>query len=308
MGEEAKSIIGAADAGDGTVQNLTIGADAGGGAGGGEETTVQTTQAAEVDFTKYIKPNGELSEGWKNLLPENIRGERCLDNIKLFPALAQSYVHAQKAIGANKVVLPGANATEEEKAAFFTAIGRPETAEKYEFKGQLPEGVVLDEAKAKAFKEYAFKNGFTQEAYNAAVAFDMERVAAENKAVQQAQEAEFTETSQKLQQEFGDKTAQVIAQCNKAVTTFGLLDVLQKNHLENNYSVIKALASIGEKISESKLKGDVTDSLMQTPQRRYDEIIGDPKGAYYNADNPLHTKVVNEVNELLKSGAVKPGI
>jgi hypothetical protein len=86
---------------------------------------------AKFDFKSMLGDAGEFSENWRDGLPEGIRGEHCLDNIKNISALANSYVHAQKAIGANKVALPNENSTEEDWTAFYKACGRPESETAY---------------------------------------------------------------------------------------------------------------------------------------------------------------------------------
>ena len=113
---------------------------------------------------------GEFSENWREALPESIRGERCLDNIKNINSLVNSYVHAQHAIGANKVPLPNENSTEEDWAAFYKACGRPDAETDYKTDGvKLPEGVTLDAAAVDCFRKFAFANGFNQKTFNAAL-------------------------------------------------------------------------------------------------------------------------------------------
>jgi hypothetical protein len=74
-------------------------------------------------------------------------------------ALAKSWVSAQKMMGAEKVVIPNDKSTEEDWNVFFNKIGRPESADKYEIKP--PEGMQLDEAVTKPFKELAHKLGLS---------------------------------------------------------------------------------------------------------------------------------------------------
>lgn len=265
--------------------------------------TPETHETTAPSFSGIVGNDGALSEHWRDLLPEDIRNEPSLANIKHFSALAKSYVHAQKAIGANKVAVPGEHATQDEKNAFFHAIGRPDDPEKYTFKPAegLPEQLKLDDNLMKGFREEAFRIGLTPEQFNAAVNFQAKIVADQIKAQEAAADAEYESTLARLQQEYGDKFESVIAQCNKAVQTFGIGETLKEHGLLNNYAFIKALANIGGKISETKLKGDPAAVVQNDPQTRINEITGNLNDPYYNREHPLHQQRVDEVAKLVAS-------
>lgn len=261
-------------------------------------------QEAAFDFAKMVGAEGALSDNWREGLPEAIRNEKCLDSIKTIGALAQSYVHAQHSIGANKIAIPGENATPEEWNAFYKACGRPDAEDGYSHdKVKLPDGVVLDDAQVAKFRRFAFENGLSQKAFEAALAFDAQRVREQQEAAVAAHNAEYDQTLEKLRTEFGGEFESVVAQCNKAMETFGLTDVFREKGLLNNYTIIKALATIGEKISESKLKGSDAQAGSGDPASRLAEIQGNPDDAYYKKDHPAHKARVAEVNSLLAAMA-----
>jgi len=83
------------------------------------------------DYTKAIGADGKFQDGWKAGLPEDIRGEICLDTAPDLPELAKQYVNAQKMIGKNKVVLPTDKSTPAEIEAFRLATGVPKTPGEY---------------------------------------------------------------------------------------------------------------------------------------------------------------------------------
>ena len=294
MAEDTKTILGGTgDApDDGVVENPVVTDDGG-------SPNPQPTPPAEYDYSKMIVGHGGFADNWRDGLPESIRNEKCLDSIKTVGALAQSYVHAQKSIGANKIAIPGENATPEELDEFYKALGRPDKAEDYESsKIELPEGVTLDDDEVKKFRTFAFEHGISQKVFEAALKFDVERVQAQIAAETARANAEYEETLGKLQSEFGERADTVVAQCNKAMTTFGLTEVLREHGLLNNYAVIKALAGIGERISESRLHGEAGTPV--DPQTRINEIMGDPKDPYYDRDHPNHAARVAEVRQLLR--------
>lgn len=90
-------------------------------------------QPTATDFTKLIGADGKLQDGWKVALPEDIRGELCLDTFQDFPEMARQYVNAQKMVGKNKIVVPTDKSSPSEWEAFFAATGRPKTAAEYKY-------------------------------------------------------------------------------------------------------------------------------------------------------------------------------
>lgn len=267
---------------------------------GGGEPQAQQPASGEYDYTKMVGEGGALADNWREALPENIRSEKCLDQIKNVRTLAQSYVHAQHAIGANRVAIPGENATAEEWSAFYKACGRPDKADDYKQDAvELPEGVTLDDAEMQEFRKFAFEHGISQKTFEAAVKFDVERARRQAARAEAAQEAEFADTMAKLSTEYGEKRDAVIAQCNKTLQTFGLGQVLAEHGLLNNFAVIKALAQIGGSLSESRLKGAEGVPAASGPQARLDEIRNNPDDPFHKKDHPAHKARVEEVARLL---------
>ena len=277
--------------------------------GGGQETKMDP---APYDYSTMVGADGILSDNWRQGLPESIRNERCLDNIKNIGLLAQSYVHAQRAIGQNKVAVPNEHSTPEEWSAFYKAGGRPDSEDGYSTDQlQLPDGVSLDSEKVADFKKFAFANGMSQKTFEAALNYDIQRVQNQVAAEAAAASAEYAETKAKLKadeasgalrEQFGPEAATaegLIAQCNKAIQTFGLGKVLQEKGLLNNYEVITALARIGSKMSESKLKGSDIPPTASNPQIRLEEIRNNPDDPFYKKEHPAHDARVAEVNRLL---------
>jgi hypothetical protein len=119
--------------------------------------------------------------GWKTELPESIRGHEAFSAYKTKTDLWQGHIDAMTARKDLEAKLENVipklpeNATDEQKAAFRTAIGVPDTPDAYEL--DIPEGVPVDEDFMGAFKQWAHKAGLPKDAvkglssdYNAYVA------------------------------------------------------------------------------------------------------------------------------------------
>lgn len=265
-----------------------------------EEKTESATTEESPQFSKMIGENGAFAENWRALLPENIRNEKCLDPIKTFGTLVQSYVHAQKAIGANKVAIPSEHSGKSEWDAFYKAIGRPDSEEGYSSEGvEIPSGIALDESQLANFRKFAFENGINQKTFQALLAYDIKRCLQKQQEDSDAHNAEYEETLSRLQNEYGNNFEKIIAQCNKTMQTFGITDLMREKKLLNNFTMIKALASIGEKIGESRIKGSMNTSFIADPESQLSSIRNNPDDPYYKKDHPAHRDRVSEVNRIL---------
>lgn len=267
-----------------------------------ETQTEQQVKPAAFDYAKLVSAEGGLAENWRDSLPENIRNEKCLDNIKTFGTLVQSYVHGQKAMGAKRLAVPGDNSTPEEWNEFYKAVGRPDAESDYAIdKVELPEGIQLDDTQVAEFRKFAFANGMSQKTFEAALGFEIQRTQAAMQASEAARTAEYNDTLNKLKMEYGGNVNDVVAKCDQAMETFGLTEVMREKGLLNNYTIIKALASIGEKMTESTLKGEGGRPSGTDPQSRLSEITGNPDDPYFHKAHPAHNARVDEVNRLLSA-------
>jgi len=124
-----------------------------------EEQTQVATEDTSSDVTQTEEKPLDAQVDWKESLPEDLKNDPSLLTVKDVPGLAKSYIHAQKMIGADKIALPGKNASEEEWDAVYNRLGKPEEAKAYEEDfGDLP----IPEENVKNFKDAAHKLGLNQ--------------------------------------------------------------------------------------------------------------------------------------------------
>lgn len=82
----------------------------------------------EPSPTPTPSPDGS----WRDGLPEALRNDATLQRFKTTEALASSYLEARKKIGEQGLKLPGDDASPQEIREAMTALGCPETVEKYD--------------------------------------------------------------------------------------------------------------------------------------------------------------------------------
>ena len=79
----------------------------------GEQTTTQTN--------------------FQDLIPDEYRAEKSLENFKDMGDFVKSYLSAQKIVGADKIPVPNKFATEDDWKAVFNKLGAPEKPEDYKY-------------------------------------------------------------------------------------------------------------------------------------------------------------------------------
>src|SRR5688572_11698033 len=204
-------------------------------------------------------PNPGDGNGFLAQLPEDIRGEPSLATIKDVPTLAKGYVNAQKLIGAKRIALPGDNPTDQQLNEFFTAIGRPETHDKYDvpqFKFS-DESLKLDEKAIDLTKQTFHKLGLTKK-QAAGVLEHYMRYADEGWKSQRANtDANNSQAVGKLKEEWGDKFDTNLDIAKSVIRKFGdeggeLVKFLDESGLGNHLPLVKMLHKLGSVIMEDK--------------------------------------------------------
>ena len=112
------------------------------------EATPQQTVLTETEQTKEVN--------FKDLIPENFREEKSLENFNNMEDFVKSYLHAQKMVGADKIPVPNKHSTDEDWNEVFKRLGAPGSPDdyKYDFKDQE-----MDSQQVQEFNKTAHRLG-----------------------------------------------------------------------------------------------------------------------------------------------------
>ena len=243
-------------------------------------------------------------QDWRTLLPENIRAEKSFESIKgkdwteAGPKLAGQYLEAQKYnVGALRMPKPDAPAEEWEK--FYTKLGRPEAADKYEItKGTLPEGMGWDEEFFGGFRSAAHQAGLTsRQAQQMTDWYTRQMWDTDKKNIGAAQE-----TLKALEGEWGGAYKRNIALSQRAAAEYGgpeMVDFLEKSGLGNNPVMVKFFARVGHELLEDQLIGEGGDMVgSEGAKAEITKILGDTKHPYFNRAHPEHEAAMKKMTGL----------
>ena len=265
---------------------------------------VQSEQPTDVvqNNTVATEVVSNQETNFKDLIPDNFKEEKALDNFNNMEDFVKSYLHAQKLVGADKIPVPNKHATDEDWNEVFKRLGAPETPDdyKYNFKDQE-----LDQNQVQEFNKEAHKLGLLPRQAESLIKFYNE-MNSNNAASQEEAAAEAQlQTETELKKEFGPQFNKRLDQAKKlAVNSLGS-EFLENTYLKDgsrlgdNIKVIKAFSELADKLSEDEIiKGDGSDYMTAKDIEKEINELTQEGSAYWNKTHPNHQKAVQEVLKL----------
>lgn len=223
------------------------------------EGTIKATEGAGGADLLGTKPAGEpvkkdeiQAPEWTKGLPESLRSSKSLYK---FPDgthvenLAKSYVEAEKKLG-RSIELPGKDATDEDRAKFFSRIGRPQNPDDYEL-------TVGDPDLSKALRKVAFESGLTKEQLKAQSSVLSEYEAAKAKLASQSYTEAATKADRQLREEYGaqyDIRMEYAKKGFEELYSPELRAQLSKAGITNSPEFIRVMSDLGSQLREASLK------------------------------------------------------
>lgn len=198
---------------------------------------------------------GTTGEGLKFDLPEADKTK--LARFKSHNDLGKSYLELERKIGAS-VVLPGKDASTEEKDAFYKRLGRPDSQNGYELDPVfLPDGVTKDEVSEGKFKAIAFELGLTKDQARKLNKFAKDQAIEMIQQGRQQMAKVKQEGSDALRKEHGLDYDKKLALVGLVNTRFGDTEGNWIKYLNtgpgNDPPMLRFLIKVGEAISEETL-------------------------------------------------------
>ena len=265
------------------------------------EATPQQTVLTETEQTKEVN--------FKDLIPENFREEKSLENFNNMEDFVKSYLHAQKMVGADKIPVPNKHSTDEDWNEVFKRLGAPSSPDdyKYDFKDQE-----MDSGQVQEFNKTAHKLGLLPKQAEGLIKFynEMNGNIAANQEEAAAQAQLNVETE--LRKEFGPQFNKRLDQAKRlAVNSLGQ-DFLENTYLKDgsrlgdNLQVIKAFSNLADKLSEDPIiQGDGTSYMTAKDIEKEIDELTQEGSAYWDKGHVNHQRSVDEVlklREMLTNG------
>jgi len=298
-----------AGGGGGTGSLLNTGGGNGGGTPPAPKGDPNANNTGDKSGGNPNSSGGTGTSTWLSALPKELQEDATLKKFNDVQGLAQSYINAQKLIGADKIAIPSKHATEEDWKVVFEKLGLP-AADKYEVK--FADQATIDKKFVDEFKAIAHKNGILpKQAQALADWFSQSNANAENEVVKQRQ-ANLDKEIKELRSEWGKAFDQKLQYANNALQEFAdenTLTYLEKTGLANDTKLVRLLSAMGEKLyKEGKIADAGSGAPQMTPAEAHKQamnIIGNPQHPYNVKDHPGHRAAVEEVKGLFETATAK---
>jgi hypothetical protein len=264
-------------------------------------TTDPVVEPAGEPTAPIIDAEGNLREGWREDLPEDIRAEKVFDRVKNFQGIMKSLASAERMVGKDKIAIPGDKSTDVEWEAFYQAAGRPETPQDYNLKApeDLPEGAYTKDRLEGAQKLF-HKLGLSNKQAQALMEYDQGIARQFIKDREKQKTIDRENAKNDLLQLWGNAYEQRIHFGDRAISEGVAGDAEFQDRITEKFGdepdFIRLLSNLGAKFTE---RGAIRAANIPTPsdiETEINEAIQHP--AYLDAKHPQHEQQVKVVQRL----------
>lgn len=265
--------------------------DDGGAGGAGTPPPADNTPPADT----FTPP--EWAKGLN--VDQEILKAPTFQSIKSLDDVVKGYYHAQKMVGADKVVVPTAKSSPEEWKAFYQKAGLPSKIEDY--KVEYPS----------MFSDKEFNQSLTNKAYELNIRPDqlaeVMKMVDEfgNKLVEGVdaeEEASIKATAEELKKEWGQGFDKQISQVNRLIKHFGGDEVhkaILDSELSSNGQFLRLMSTMANKLlKEDSFMTEASQSFGMTKAEamsKVNAIMGDMNSPYHDENHAQHREFVDKV-------------
>ena len=250
---------------------------------------------------------------WLNDVPQDLRGEKSLQQIPDIPTLAQNYL-SQIRYNVGAIKMPTDKSTPEEISTYLDKLGRPQSPDKYTRldTSTLPEGMEVHEDSINEFYKAAHEAGLTNEQATKVMQWFHQDAIKDNEDEQALRKQQHADSESALKKEWGKAYNDKMALANTAfdaLTTEAERKHFVQMKLNNDVNLVRFFARLGEKMHEDRsIDGsDSRQSFIMTPQEARNKITSikaDPKHPYNTikgmGDPVAHAEAVEEMAKLVE--------
>lgn len=193
-------------------------------------------------------PTLEAKRAWRKDFPEDLRASERLDKFDGMVPLAKSYLELEGKLG-KSVEIPGKDASPEDKARYFSRIGRPGTADEYKIS-------VRDSELSKRLRATAFSVGVPGDMVEALSSVIANRESEQDEAVRTQYTKDAVQADKILRERFGAQYESRMQYANTAFSKLfseGLQAKVKASGLNHDPEFVTRLADLGVELRESPL-------------------------------------------------------
>ena len=280
------------------------------------QTTEQQVQSDPIANTTTDQSQTSVLSGeqttqtnFQDLIPDEYRSEKSLENFKDMGDFVKSYLSAQKIVGADKIPVPNKFSTEDDWKAVFSKLGAPEKPEDYKY--SFKDGEV-DQDLVSSFNQEAHKLGLLPQQAESLIKYYNDITQGQSAQLEERATETRLNTENELKREFGPQYAKRLDQAKRLASSTLGNEFLENTYLQDgsrlgdNVSVVKAFSQLADKLSEDEVvKGDTSGYMTAKDIEKEIASLQEEGSPFWNKSHPNHERAVQEVfklRELLHNG------
>jgi hypothetical protein len=201
-------------------------------------------------------PTEAPATSWTESVTEEFRGG--VSKFGDINALAKGYTELESSMG-SRIKMPGDDATDEERGAFYQKLGRPDEATGYS-RPELTEGQTFDEDFMAKMSAVAHQNGVSDKQFGKFIEETLIIQGQAEEAKVQAENMEAETTQAELHKEWAgdyDKNLEMskraLRELVPADMSESFVSIMTEKNLDNNITFIKAFQAIGAQMLDDTL-------------------------------------------------------
>ncbi len=243
-----------------------------------------------------------------------LRDHPALQSYKTKDEAVKALVHAQRMLGKTPegyVRIPDDKDDEEQRSAFYAALGRPEIADGYQLpEMELPEGYEVKQALIAGFKEAAHSLGLTPPQVEGLYQWFLPMVLDTHHSLEADACKHRDAELESLRSVHRADTPRMLDTALRAAEAIGgkeLLHALDTTRAGDHAAVINAFAKIAPLVLESGLRGTGNGWGEELSREKLREMMKDPRYHDPSKRDPEYVKTVRKGFETLYPGDYVPG-
>jgi hypothetical protein len=241
---------------------------------------------------------------WRDTLTDDLKGDPSLATFQDVATLAKSYIHAQKQIGKDKIVIPDKHASDDDWKNVFHKLGLPKDVKDYAL--DIPKEAGLDEGFIEKFKEAALGAGVMPKSAKALLEWYSKAADETVRQTKEVAETKNKELLEGLKKDWGTAYDRNLQAARLAIKDFADEDTvkyLNESGLSKNVQLLKLFSKVGLATKEPELRaGAERGGNVMAPkeaQEKVSAIYGNPSHPYWNKNHPSYHNAVKEVADLM---------
>lgn len=282
------------------ISEATTGTTSAGAAAVTTVAPVVTTEPTELEAP-------DATQAWRLQIPDDLRGEKSLADVKDIPSLVKGFVHAQKAMG-GRIPIPSDKDTPQEREAklkeAWTKLGRPLTAEDYGIgEPQLAKDVPWNMDSQREFLGHAHTLGLTKDQAVGVLEWYADQVSQAHL----TQRQESGKVQEALREEWGRGYERNIAFAHRAVDAIGgpkLKEYFNSSGMGNSPELVRAFAKMGKLLAEAQMISGRVEGVLgpEEAKKKIMAIQANAEHPYHIKfqGQPAHEEAVKEMQELFQ--------